>query len=70
MSALSDFIFANSNQGYFGSASPFGDPRDVYINGINREMTTARSTARGQTWQTSSILVGTFRNDYLTAYKG
>jgi hypothetical protein len=68
MSALSDFIFANSNESYFGKSSPFGDPRDVYINGINREMTNAISTGKNQTWQSSGIFVGSFRNDYLTSY--
>jgi hypothetical protein len=68
MSALSNFIFANANQGYFGSASPFGDPRDVYINGINQELTTAVTTGQSQTWRSSSILAGTAGDDYLGAY--
>lgn len=68
MSALSKFIFANSNQNYFGAASPFGDPRDVYINGVNEELTTAIRTGQGQTFQSSSILVGNTGNDYLGAY--
>lgn len=68
MSALSDFIFANSNQDYFGSASPFGDPRDVYINGINQEMMNAVTTGQEQTWQTSNVIVGSFGNDYVAGY--
>jgi serralysin len=68
MSGLSDFVFANSNQSYFGNASPFGDPRDAYINGINKTMNKAASTGQGQTWQSSNTLVGGFGNDYITAY--
>lgn len=79
MSALSKFIFANSNQNYFGKSSPFGNPRDVYMNGINREMRTAaavgrnenwRTSATWKSWQTSNIVVGSFANDSLTAYNG
>lgn len=68
MSFLSDFIYANSNQDYFGSASPFGDPRDVYINGLNQELSNAAATRQNQTWQTSDIISGGLTNDYITGY--
>jgi Ca2+-binding RTX toxin-like protein len=64
MSAISDFIFANSNQDYFGSSSPFGDPRDVFIDSVvNQPSSEISATA-----QVNNNLVGTQGNDYLAAY--
>ncbi len=53
---------------YFGSASPFGDPRDAYINGLNQELTNAAATRQNRIWQSSDIISGGFTNDYITGY--
>jgi hypothetical protein len=68
MSTTSDFIFANSNQSFFGDSSPFGDPRDAFINGAVRTRETGVSSGGSQTSLSNNLMVGGFGNDYLTAY--
>lgn len=68
MSAIADFVFANSNQDFFGSSSPFGDPRTVFSDGLTDSVNEAVITGQDIIFQTSGIFVGSFGNDYLTAY--
>jgi len=64
MSAISDFIFANSNQDYFGSSSPFGDSRDVFIDGVVNQPRSGTPSAA----LVNTNFIGTQGNDYLAAY--
>ncbi|MGB3612400.1 MAG: hypothetical protein WBA10_01310 [Elainellaceae cyanobacterium] len=71
MADLWDSIFAASNQGYFGSASPYGDPRDVFIDSVVDAGGSALATGQSVVDGFSGITVGTdFTDDYLVAYNG
>lgn len=68
MSLLRNTILSASNAGYLGSVSPYGDPRDVYINGVNDSLLGSSGTVQKGRYQYGNVVVGGFRNDYLTAY--
>lgn len=65
---LQSTIYAASNAGFLGTTATFGDPRDVYINGVNASLSAASSAVQRGRYQSGNVVVGGFNNDYLTAY--
>ncbi|KAM3100151.1 hypothetical protein ACKFKF_12620 [Phormidesmis sp. 146-12] len=74
--SLWDSILAESNAGFTGSTLAFGDPRDVFINSVNRNSLNTQWFFQGAVWRSSysdqgiygNTAAGGNGNDYTTAY--
>jgi hypothetical protein len=70
MTLVTDTIFAASHEGFIlpGSVSPFGDSRDVLINGVNQNLAATTNVIQRGRSLVGNVVVGGNSNDYLTAY--